>query len=253
MISLIPLLFSINFLYSSNTYAFSNQNYYNDIGLAATNSTFTESEPRIQSSVEDDEETSITSNNETLQEAQTLQNQTSYIENIIKPKFENKSSTPPVSIESQYANLRNNYLSEWERLPFQSAFDTFINENSTQGYGIFTERNSSIFNSSQIISLYIEPTGFKHEPTIDKKGNKLYLTNITAIITMEDDKGNEVPSIEDIQNYTFKSHNKITELSLPIDLDLTSYVLSGDYIITFSLIDNLSKENFNIQKNITIQ
>ncbi len=70
---------------------------------------------------------------------------------------------------------------------------------------------------------------------------------------MEDDKGNEVPFIEDIQNYTFKSHNKITELYLPIDLDLTSYVLSGDYVITFSLIDNLSKENCNIQKNITIQ
>ena len=102
-------------------------------------------EPRVQSSLEDDEETSITSDNETSQESQTLQNQISYIENIIKTKFENKSSTPPVTTESQYSNLRNNYLSEWERLPFQSSFDTFINENSTQGYGIVTERNSKHF------------------------------------------------------------------------------------------------------------
>jgi hypothetical protein len=93
IISLILLLFSINFLYSSNTYDFSNQNNYNDISLAATNGTFTELEPRIQSSLEDDEETSITSDNETSQEAQTLQNQISYIENIIKTKFENKSSS----------------------------------------------------------------------------------------------------------------------------------------------------------------
>ena len=148
--------------------------------------------------------------------------------------------------------MRNSYLSEWEKIPFQSIFDTFINENSAQGYGIFTERNSSIFNPSQRISLYIEPIGFKHEPTIDTKGNKLYLTNITTIITMEDDNGNEVPSIEDIKNYIFKSHNKITELYLPIDLDLTSSLPTGNYVITYTLTDNISKENFDIQKNITI-
>jgi hypothetical protein len=32
-------------------------------------------------------------NNETAQEAETLQSQASYIENIIKTKFENKSSS----------------------------------------------------------------------------------------------------------------------------------------------------------------
>ena len=69
---------------------------------------------------------------------------------------------------------------------------------------------------------------------------------------MEDDKGNEVPSIEDIQDYILKSHNKITELYLPIDLDLTSSLSIGNYVITYTLIDNISKEYFNIQKNITI-
>ena len=222
----------------------------NNVYLASTNGTFTESESRIPSSAEDDEETSIISDNETSQEAQSLQNQTPFIEKAIKAKVgENKSSTSTVS---QFYNLRNSYLSEWEKIPFQSIFDTFINENSTQGYGIFTERNSSIFNPSQRISLYIEPIGFKHEPIIDTKGNKLYLTNITTIITMEDDKGNEVPSIEDVQDYILKSHNKITELYLPIDLDLTSSLSTGNYVITYTLIDNISKEYFNIQKNITI-
>ena len=222
----------------------------NNVYLASTNGTFTESESRIPSSAEDDEETSIISDNETSQEAQSLQNQTPFIEKAIKAKVgENKSSTSTVS---QFYNLRNSYLSEWEKIPFQSIFDTFINENSTQGYGIFTERNSSIFNPSQRISLYIEPIGFKHEPIIDTKGNKLYLTNITTIITMEDDKGNEVPSIEDVQDYILKSHNKITELYLPIDLDLTSSLSTGNYVITYTLIDNISKEYFNIQKNIII-
>lgn len=147
--------------------------------------------------------------------------------------------------------MGNYYLSEWERLPFQSSFDTFINENSTQGYGIFTKR-TSIFNTNQRIELYLEPIGFKHEPLINTEEKKLYLINITSLITMEDDKGNEVPSIEDIQDYIFKSYNKMTELSLPIDLDLTSSLLPGNYVITYTLIDNISKEYFDIQKNITI-
>jgi hypothetical protein len=69
---------------------------------------------------------------------------------------------------------------------------------------------------------------------------------------MEDDKGNEVPSIEDVQDCILKSHNKITELYLPIDLDLTSSISTGNYVITYTLNDNISKEYFNIQKNITI-
>ena len=242
-------LSSVNFIFLNDSFQIMIQDD-NNVYLASTNGTFTESESRIPSSAEDDEETSIISDNETSQEAQSLQNQTPFIEKAIKAKVgENKSSTSTVS---QFYNLRNSYLSEWEKIPFQSIFDTFINENSTQGYGIFTERNSSIFNPSQRISLYIEPIGFKHEPIIDTKGNKLYLTNITTIITMEDDKGNEVPSIEDVQDYILKSHNKITELYLPIDLDLTSSLSTGNYVITYTLIDNISKEYFNIQKNIII-
>ena len=242
-------LSSVNFIFLNDSFQIMIQDD-NNVYLASTNGTFTESESRIPSSAEDDEETSIISENETSQEAQSLQNQTPFIEKAIKAKVgENKSSTSTVS---QFYNLRNSYLSEWEKIPFQSIFDTFINENSTQGYGIFTERNSSIFNPSQRISLYIEPIGFKHEPIIDTKGNKLYLTNITTIITMEDDKGNEVPSIEDVQDYNLKSHNKITELYLPIDLDLTSSLSTGNYVITYTLIDTISKEYFNIQKNITI-
>jgi hypothetical protein len=247
---LILALSSVNFIFLNESFQIMIQDD-NNVYLASTNGTFTESESRIPSSAEEYEETSIISDNETSQEAQTLQNQEPFIEKAIKAKVgDNKSST--TSNVSKFYNLRNSYLAEWEKIPLQSAFDTFINENSTQGYGIFTERNSSIFNPSQRISLYVEPIGVKHESIIDTKGNKLYLTNITTIITMEDDKGNEVPSIEDLQDYILKSHNIITELYLPIDLDLTSSLSTGSYVITYTLIDNISKEYFNIQKNITI-
>jgi hypothetical protein len=53
---------------------------------------------------------------------------------------------------------------------------------------------------------------------------------------MEDDKGNEVLAIEDLHDYIFKSRNKITELYLPIDLNLISSIPSGNYVITYYLI-----------------
>ena len=55
MISLIPLLFSINFLFLSNTYANLTQDSTINIHLASTNHTFTESESRIPPSVPDEE------------------------------------------------------------------------------------------------------------------------------------------------------------------------------------------------------
>jgi len=253
-------LCSMNFVFLDDSFGIVTQADNNAIILASTNDTFTESIPTIPPSALYEKDTSIISSTETSQEAQDLQRNESFIENVIKSKSgENKNSstasttTIDNSTLSQFNHIRNNYLSQWEALPFQSNFATFINEDlNNERYGVFTERNSNIFNPDERISLYLEPIGFKHKPIIDSKGAKLYLTNITTIITMQDDNGNEVPSIEDLNNYKFKSHNKITELFLPIDVDLVSSLPSGNYSITYSIIDEISKQNFDLQKNITI-
>jgi hypothetical protein len=94
IISFILLLFLINFSFLGNIYANMIQSSNNDIYLASTNDIFTETESRIPSSVlDDEEETSIMTNNETAQEAETLQSQASDIENVIKTKYENQSSS----------------------------------------------------------------------------------------------------------------------------------------------------------------
>ncbi|MGZ5490081.1 MAG: hypothetical protein ACXWE6_04935, partial [Nitrososphaeraceae archaeon] len=124
---LILALSSVNFIFLNDSFQITIQDDKN-VYLAATNQTFTESEPRIPSSISDGEETSIMSSNETSQEAQALQNQAPFVENVIKAKVgENQSSitTTTNSTVSQFYNLRNSYLSEWEKIPFQSIFDTF--------------------------------------------------------------------------------------------------------------------------------
>jgi hypothetical protein len=91
IISLFSLLYSVNMVFLSNPYTVLSQDAYG-LSSVAINETFTESEPKIPSSAEDDEETSIISDNETSKEAQSLQNQAHFIENAIKSKAENKSS-----------------------------------------------------------------------------------------------------------------------------------------------------------------
>jgi len=92
VISCISLIYSINNVFSINNYAvFSHDVYGSNSG--AINETFTELEPKIPSSAESDEETSIITDNETSKDAQSLQNQTPFIENAIKSKAENKSSS----------------------------------------------------------------------------------------------------------------------------------------------------------------
>ena len=93
MISLIPLFSLGIFLFSSNTYAVLNQNA-SSASLAPQMAHLQKSEsPNSIFVLDDEEETTIISNNETAQESETLQNQAPSIENIIKTKFENKSSS----------------------------------------------------------------------------------------------------------------------------------------------------------------
>lgn len=94
---------------------------------------------------------SIISSIETLQEGQALQRNESFIENVIESKSgENKNFSATIatiidnSTLSQFYHMRNNYLSQWETLHFQSNFATFVNKDSNKkGYGLFTERNYS--------------------------------------------------------------------------------------------------------------
>src|ERR1044072_1194987 len=93
--SLFSLVYSVNMVFLNNPYAVLSQDAYG-LSSDAMNETFTESEPKIPSFAEDNEETSIISDNETSKEAQSLQNQTPFIENAMS-KPENKSSSNTTS------------------------------------------------------------------------------------------------------------------------------------------------------------
>ena len=156
-------------------------------------------------------------------------------------------------------NAKDLYLSVWNQTEFNASFSTFIEPFSAAGYGVYEERNN-IFAPGETIVLYVEPVGFGHEHVIDEGGvnsnnsdTMLYLMNMTADYEIAAANGTELQLIEDVQVGNITSHRPNTEtiLTLTITQDVQSLPI-GNYIITYSVNDEISGESFQLEKDIII-
>jgi hypothetical protein len=108
--------------------------------------------------------------------------------------------------------------------------------------------------------LYVEPVGFGHEQVIDEgdvnsnnSDTMLYLMNMTADYEIAAANGTELQLIEDVQVGNITSHRPNTEtiLTLTITQDVQPLPI-GNYIITYSVNDEISGESFQLEKDIII-
>lgn len=165
----------------------------------------------------------------------------------------NVTSTNNLTVEE----AKELYLSVWNQSEFNATFSTFVEPFSAAGYGVYEER-SNIFAPGETIVLYVEPVGFAHKQVIDKEGGgnnstMLYLMNMTADYEIAAANGTKLQLIEDVQVGNITSHRPNTEMFLT--LTLTPEVQSlpiGNYVITYSVTDEISGESFNLEKNITV-
>jgi hypothetical protein len=151
------------------------------------------------------------------------------------------------------------YLSVWNQTEFNATFSTFVEPLSAAGYGVYEERNN-IFAPGETIVLYVEPVGFGHEQVIDEgdvnsnnSDTMLYLMNMTADYEIAAANGTELQLIEDVQVGNITSHRPNTEmiLTLTITPDVQPLPI-GNYIITYSVNDEISGESFQLEKDIII-
>jgi hypothetical protein len=156
-------------------------------------------------------------------------------------------------------DARDLYLSVWNQTEFNASFSTFIEPFSAAGYGVYEERNN-IFAPGETIVLYVEPVGFGHEQVIDEgdvnsnnSDTMLYLMNMTADYEIAAANGTKVQLIEDVQVGNITSHRPNTEmiLTLTITPDVQPLPI-GNYIITYSVNDEISGESFQLEKDIII-
>src|SRR5215211_385167 len=163
----------------------------------------------------------------------------------------NVTATDNMAIE----DAKDLYLSVWNQTAFNATFSTFVEPFSAAGYGVYEER-SNVFAPGETIVLYVEPVGFAHRQIIDEEGgnnNTLYFMNMTADYEIAAANGTELQLIEDVQAGSITSHRPNTEM--PLTLTITPEVQPlpiGDYIITYSVTDEVSGESFELEKEITV-
>src|SRR5215218_3872868 len=163
----------------------------------------------------------------------------------------NVTATDNMTIE----DARKLYLSVWNQTEFNATFSTFVEPFSAAGYGVYEER-SNVFAPGETIVLYVEPVGFAHRQIIDEEGgnnNTLYFMNMTADYEIAAANGTELQLIEDVQAGSINSHRP--NIEMPLTLTITPEVQPlpiGDYIITYSVTDEVSGESFELEKEITV-
>ncbi len=151
------------------------------------------------------------------------------------------------------------YLSVWNRTEFNATFSTFVEPFSVAGYGVYEERNN-IFAPGETIVLYVEPVGFGHEQVIDEgdinnnsSNALLYLMNMTADYEIAAANGTELQLIEDVEVGNITSHRPNTEMPLILTITFEVQPLPiGSYVITYSVNDEISGENFQLKKDVII-
>jgi hypothetical protein len=182
---------------------------------------------------------------------------------VIAQSFSPEQSLTSADSNQTIMNLeaaRQQYLLAWNNTAFSSQFDVFIQEGSVLGYGVYREHvPANVFRPGETIVLYVEPVGFGHKPITDISqdgGNTtttLYLVNMTADIIISDSAGSELLTIKDVPVGSLLSHRQNTELFLTLRLTQNQQSLPvGDYVITYVIHDQVSRETFQIEKRITI-
>ena len=132
-----------------------------------------------------------------------------------------------------------------------SAFDTFVTS-KPQGYGVYEERDSDTFRPGETIILYIEPTGFEYGTLTDDGGNILYTIDFTADFTISNTDGNILTRQQGLPVSDIVSHRQNKEVFIPFTITQTIPFPPGNYIITYTIHDNNSRNSFDIVKEIII-
>jgi hypothetical protein len=167
-----------------------------------------------------------------------------------------------VNISQTYINLISQICPELPNGHLHLVFDKFIVPGSFNGtIGRYEDRGSNVFTPDEEIQLYVQYEGIKQKRTVndDYFGDMDYLTNTTGNFTITDKEGNIAYSI--IENFS-TPFNVETSDSLHIN-GSGAYVFKyhpingsreqGDYVINYTITDNLSGKKIENASNFRIE
>jgi hypothetical protein len=153
--------------------------------------------------------------------------------------------SPPNELLAQVTSPPNSNNS------FYPAKDLFV-ASKPQGYGIYNERNSNVFQPGEDIILYLEPVGFVYKNLEDNQDNPLYLISFSASFVLCDKNGKNLTNIIHVPIPDIISHFKNKDVYIPFIITPSAPFPPGQYQIKYSINDRNSGNTFDIIKNIII-
>ncbi len=163
----------------------------------------------------------------------------------------NQSNSSRSQTTSDFETAKGQYLAAWNHTAFHSGFDTFIQDGSAAGYGVYVT-HPFVYKPGESIVLYIEPVGYGFKQVVDQQGNALNQINLTANMIISASNGTQLTAINNLPALSINSHNKNTEMFMTLKVDQQHPFPVGDYKITYIINDGSSGKSFQIVKSVKV-
>lgn len=134
----------------------------------------------------------------------------------------------------------------WQDVPLTQRNVLFLTAPST-GYGLYNERTSNVFKSTDKIFTYVEPIGYgwKNLP------NGMFEMNFVTDLAMKAENGDVVLEKKAFATNVLQSHAANMEFTMDFTLTLTDAPV-GKYTLEFTIHDMSSKQDSTFDQTIEI-
>jgi hypothetical protein len=167
------------------------------------------------------------------------------------PSAYDNNATAISSTNMSLESAREQYMLAWNQTRFNATFSTFIEPHSATGFGVYKE-HVNVFRPGETIVLYVEPVGYGYKLLADDQGHTLYLMNMTADYAIADSNDTVLQTIKNVPVGSIVSHRTNTELFLELTLTQQRPFPIGDYLIRYTITDQVSGQSFHLEKQIRI-
>jgi hypothetical protein len=134
----------------------------------------------------------------------------------------------------------------WKKLPLTERTVTFITAPS-RGYGMYQDKQSSIFKQGEKIITYVEPIGYgwKELP------GDMYEMNFVSDLLLKTEGGEVVTDQKGFAKNILQSHSANMECSMDFTLTLSG-LPAGKYVLQYTIHDMSGNQSSVFEQDLTI-
>jgi len=143
--------------------------------------------------------------------------------------------------------LQNAVADAWQKMALTQRRAVFVSARP-ESYGVYEERNSTIFKAGEKLITYVEPIGYTWTANAD--GTYNYGIFVDFLVKQSD--GKVLGGQEKLLKFAKRSRVRNQELMLVLTLSLGA-VEPGEYLVEYTLHDDQSKKESKFTQNFTIQ